>query len=129
MEWRLLLRAMQTMGFSNDVWDLIYRNIRGITYRVCINGFYSDKFRSSRGVRQGDPLSPLLFIITQQIFSFNLNCKHEMFEIWPYKHGRAVSHISHYFCVDDMLLFTNGRIRSLRRLENLMYSYETPSGQ
>lgn len=57
LEWRFLLRAMGAMGFSPGFQDLIYRSICNIRYRVCVNGFYSSEFRSSRGVRQGDPLS------------------------------------------------------------------------
>lgn len=82
-----------------------------------------------RGVRQGHPLSPLLLIMAQQIMSFNRNKKQEVGDICPYKLGRNVAPISHLFYADDMLIFTNGSIRSLRCLQNLMQQYEEASGQ
>lgn len=51
VEWRFLLKAMRAMGFSANFQDLVYRNICNIRYKVCVNGFYSREFRSSRGVR------------------------------------------------------------------------------
>lgn len=129
VEWRFLLRSMRAMGFSDLVQDLVYRTICNIRYRVCINGFYSSEFRSSRGVRQGDPLSPLLFIMAQQILSYNLNKMMENGVIWPYRLGRHVTPISHLFYADDMLIFTNGRIRSLQRLRDLLKLYQEASGQ
>lgn len=68
---------MRSMGFSHIAQDLVYRSISNIRYRVSVNGFHSSEFGSSRGVRQGDPISPLLFIMAQQILSFNLNNKQE----------------------------------------------------
>lgn len=43
--------------------------------------------------------------------------------------GRNVEPISHLFYADDMLIFTNGRLRSLQRLKNLMGKYEEAAGQ
>lgn len=54
-----------SMGISAEFQDLVYRSISNIKYRVCVNGYYSDELNSSRGVRQGDPLSPLFFVIAQ----------------------------------------------------------------
>lgn len=47
----------------------------------------------------------------------------------PFKLGRNVSPISHLFYADDMLIFTNRRMRSLRCLRVLMTQYEEASGQ
>lgn len=72
LEWRFLLRSLRAMGFSVVVQDLVYSAISDILYKINIHGEYSSEFRSTRGVTQGDPLSPMLFIMAQQIFSFNL---------------------------------------------------------
>lgn len=129
VEWRFLLRAMRAMGFSAGFQDLVFRCICNIKYRVCVNGFYSEEFISTRGVRQGDPLSPLLFIIAQQVLSFNLNKRVYNGAIRPYKLGRRVVPISHLFYADDMLLFTNGRLRSIKGVKWLLQQYEESSGQ
>lgn len=129
VEWRFLLRSMKAMGFSAAVQDLVYGNICSIRDRVCINAFYSSKFGSSRGVWQGDPLSPLLFILVQQKLSYNLNKRQHSGEILHYRLGRHVTPISHLFYADDMLVFTNGRIRSLQSLRELLNLYQASSGQ
>lgn len=58
---------MRSMGFSHIAQDLVYRSISNIRYRVSVNGFHSSEFG----------ISPLLFIMAQQILSFNLNNKQE----------------------------------------------------
>lgn len=128
VEWRFLIRAMRAMGFSSTFQDLIYRSICNIKYRICVNGFFSKEFQSTRGVRQGDPLSPLLFIIAQQILAFNLAKHQQEGVIKPYKMGRNITPISHLFYADDMLLFTNGRLRSLRGVKQLMQNMRSRRG-
>lgn len=129
LEWRFLLRSLRAMGFSDIVQDLVFRSISDITYKININGETSAEFRSSRGVRQGDPLSPLFFILAQQIFFYNFKKLEQRGELQTYKLGRNMDPISHLFFADDMLIFSNGSIRSLRRLRNLLKKYESSSGQ
>ncbi|XP_012828844.1 PREDICTED: uncharacterized protein LOC105950071 [Erythranthe guttata] len=93
-----------------------------------INGATHGHFKSSRGVRQGDPLSPLIFIITQEILT--LNIKHleeqELMKMYKVRHGSLS--ISHLFYADDMLLFTNESKRLVQALRNMLHKYEASSG-
>lgn len=108
LEWRFFLKTLRAMGFSTVVQDMVYRAISDVRYRININGENSEEFQSTRGVKQGDPLSPLLFIMAQQIFSFNLKKMEKNGNMKPYKLGRNIQAVSHLFFADDMLLFSNG---------------------
>lgn len=113
LEWRFLLRGMKVFGFSDQAMDLIYRSICDIWYTLRINGEYTGNFRSFRGVRQGDLLSPLLFVLAEQILSTNVKRAIQQTTITPYSIGRKDHPISHLFYADDVLVFTNGSARSL----------------
>lgn len=90
LEWRFLRRALKAMGFSTMVQDLVYRSVSEISYKICINGEHGNEFQSTRGVRQGDPLFPLLFIMAQQVFSFNLKQMELNGKMQPCKLGRNI---------------------------------------
>lgn len=129
LEWRFLLRAIEAFGFSAASRDLVYRNICNIWYQFKINGELSADFRSFRGVRQGDPLSPLLFVLAQQVLSTNLKAHINSGIVSEYKVGGQALSLSHLFYADDVLFFTNGSERSLRALMKLLQSYSRSSGQ
>lgn len=129
LEWRFLLRTLKAYGFSEQAGDLVYRNICGIGYSFSINGEIVGRRRSFRGVRQGYPLSPLLFVLAQQIFSSNLKRVIHNGDIMEFKVGQRELPISHLLYADDVLIFSNGSTRSLRNLMGLLQSYEISSGQ
>lgn len=50
LEWKFLLRALQAMGFSEGVLDMVYRSISDITYRINVNGenrYWRNKYSPS----------------------------------------------------------------------------------
>ena len=72
VDWDFLMASLRHMGFGPSFisWvRLLYSNIRSA---VLINGYTSSYFWPSRGVRQGCPLSPLLYVISIEVLAANL---------------------------------------------------------
>lgn len=79
-------------------------------------------------MQQGDPLSPLLFILVEDILSQLLKKEFLACKIEAFAHPRGVPFISHLLYADDIVLFTSGNLRSLRNILSIFHTYETWSG-
>lgn len=64
---------MVKMGFHSKWINLIMRCINSIPYSILINGSPQTTFQASMGIRQGDLLSPYLFILCLEALSALLN--------------------------------------------------------
>ncbi|WOL04220.1 hypothetical protein Cni_G12941 [Canna indica] len=86
-----------------------------------INGFKSEHFKNFKGVRQGDPLSPYLFIILQELLSKIINEYVEKGKIKPFKHKNLM--VSHLLFADDIFIITKGSKSSCRFLLEALNMY------
>ncbi|MEL6805670.1 MAG: reverse transcriptase family protein, partial [Bacteroidota bacterium] len=64
-----MFRAMAAYGFGPGMIGLVRAFYNGATSRVLVNGVFSEQIRLGQGVRQGDPPSSLLYIITAEVFA------------------------------------------------------------
>lgn len=77
-------------------------------------------FKSTRGLRQGDPISPALFVIAAEYLSKSLDNlilgKKEL----AFKSTRGCEEISHLAYADDILIFTQANANAMRRLRQCL---------
>ncbi|XP_074300279.1 uncharacterized protein LOC141631518 [Silene latifolia] len=69
VEWVFVERVMVKMGFAPRWVEMIMRCVRNVRSAILVIGVALDYIRPRRGLRQGDPLSPYLFILCANVFS------------------------------------------------------------
>lgn len=82
-----------------------------VSYKVLINGQPSVEFSLNRGHRQGDPLSPYLFILCADVLSGLLKKEAVEGQIHGIRIARQAPVITHSFFTDDSLLFTRANVQ------------------
>lgn len=63
MEWNFIMRALEHKGLHPHFINLIHACIAAPIFSVIINGQSYGRFQSNRGIRQGCPMSPYLFVL------------------------------------------------------------------
>ncbi|KAL9690826.1 hypothetical protein QQ045_011237 [Rhodiola kirilowii] len=121
-------QMMKQMGFA-FVWvDQIMLYLKSACYYVRVNGNLSAPICPSRGLRQGDPLSPYLFIICAEWFSYTLRHYAQCGLMEGIKIHRRALAISHLLFADDALLFMKVNSSTLKVVRDVL-QYEYISGQ
>ena len=108
---------------------LVMNCISSMSYSVIINGTTYGNIIPSRGLRQGDPLSPYLFLLCVGGLSALINDAARNNQLNDISICRGAPKASHFFFTDDNLLFCKANSNEGNKLKEILGLYESASGQ
>ena len=129
IEWRFLQGVMETMGFSAKWIGLVMNCVMSVSYSLVVNGKQSGRIIPYRGLHQGDPLSPYLFLLCAEGLSKLLKSATQAGLIHGIAAARRGPKISHLFFADDSLLFCRVGREECNKVVEILDCYEKVSGQ
>lgn len=129
IEWSFLEKVMQMQGFPMKWRNLIMSYVSSVQYQVLINGEPHGNIRPSRGLRQGDPLSPYLFVICTEVLVQMLKLAEQKRKISGLRVARRAPAVSHLLFADDNMIYCKGSEEELNQLVQLLNRYSMVSGQ
>ena len=113
------------LNFPPTFIKIIMTCITSTSYVIMLNGIPTPIFHAKRGLCQGDPLSPLLFVIGMEYLSRILRSAEGAFHFHPRCKTIILSHLCF---VDDLMLFCKGDVSSVRSLCNCLHLFSQTSG-
>ncbi|XP_039010000.1 uncharacterized protein LOC120138638 [Hibiscus syriacus] len=110
--WDFLLKVLVVMGLPCTFCNWIKDCITTPMFSLSLNGSLVVFFKGARGIRQGDLLSPYLFILAMNVLSSLLDAaaKHGIFKFHP--KCRRIS-LTHLCFADDLLVFCHGSLGAI----------------
>ncbi|XP_024043083.1 uncharacterized protein LOC112099827 [Citrus clementina] len=128
VEWDFLEQTMSNLGFSAKWISLIMSCITTACFSVLINGNPVGLIKPKKGLRQGCPLSPYLFILCAEAFSNLLHQAEREQKIRGLKLAQDIT-ITHLLFADDSLVFSKASVADCKHLKGIFDCYAKASGQ
>jgi len=129
VEWDFLQDYLLKLGF-HPIWlNWTMQCISTQSSCVKLNGEHLTYFHPSRGLRQGDPLSPYLFILLANLLSTLIKKAVDLDHITGIKLNRWCPSLTHLFFADDAIFFLHGTITECQNLSNILQQYCIATGQ
>lgn len=128
VEWGFLEKIMGKMGFCSQWITLVMKCVRTVSYAILVNGAPTNSFMPERGLRQGDPLSPFLFLFCAEAFSAILRKAEMQRRIHGVQVARNAPTVSHLSFADDTILFTRATNEEADKVKQLIHQYDIGIG-
>ncbi|CAM8905566.1 unnamed protein product [Rhodiola kirilowii] len=119
VEWKFLKGILELFGFSLQFVNWIMACVTTSKFSVLINVCLEGYFSSSRGLRQGDPISPYLFTLVMEVLSKLLRqIRHSDEYLYHPKCAKII--LSHLMFDDDVIIFSKADLGSLMKIKEAL---------
>ncbi|KAA3472023.1 reverse transcriptase [Gossypium australe] len=120
VSWEFINTSLTAARIPLFLRNVIMSAISSSTMQILWNGVPTQKFKPNRGIRQGCPLSPYLFVLCMEWLGQFIHTEIES-GIWdPISLSRSGPPISHLFFADDLVIFCKAKIDQARSLEHIL---------
>jgi hypothetical protein len=129
VEWAYLRAIMLRMGFHQRWVKLIMSLVSSVSFPVLFNGTPLEEFRPSRGLRQGDPISPYLFLLAAEGLSGLLKQSRQSSHLQGIKVASTAPAVNHLLFTDDILMLVKSSDEGAMEVNQILDKYCNVSGQ
>lgn len=129
LEWGFLEEVLNSMGFHSIFTNWIMQCITTVSYSFLINEEVSGSVIPSRGIRQGDPISPYVFILCGEVLSGLCREAQRDGSMIGIRVATKCPPVNHLLFADDTMFFIRSNHQSCTALKEILSKYERASGQ
>ena len=129
VDWDFLEKLMRQMGFNERWIHLIMGCVKIVSYSVLVNGEPCGMIQPTRGIRQGDPLSPFLFLLYTKGLNGLIKRAENNGEIHAFSLYGKGPKLTYLLFADGNLLFRRATMKECGKVLKILNMYEEASGQ
>jgi hypothetical protein len=129
VEWGFLEGVLKRLGFHSTWIHWVMECVTSVSYSIRFKNVSLEPFKPSRGLRQGDPLSPYLFLFIADGLSKLLQGEIQQGNLHELKICRRASGVSHLLFADNTMLFMEISEAQADRVNQVLREYEKGTGQ
>lgn len=127
VRWDFILASLRALAIPERYIRLIEECLSTASFSVSVNGVSGGFFKSTKGIRQGDPLSPYLFVLAMECLSRLLLSGYDAGYIGYHPRTEDLK-ISHLMFADDVMVFFDGTANSLHGISECLDDFASWSG-
>ena len=123
VNWTFLKEVLIKFGLHEIFINWIMQCVSTMSFSIILNGGISKHFLLTCGLRQGDPLSPYLFILCQEVLSRLIESEYATKALQGVKMNPSGPAFTHVMYADDLMLFAKASTREVKILDVCLEKY------
>lgn len=129
LDWSFIQDTLTDIAFNEPWRRNIMECLTSSRLAISWDGHTSEWFQPKRGIRQGDPISPLIFVLCVERLSHLINNSIERGRWKGIKLSRNSPNLSHLFFADDMVLFGEATVEHAEEMIKCLRTFCKQFGQ